>query len=149
MATSCLSANERGQHACRGSACVIVVGSDEADVVLNLDSGVEDSNRYARTDRAFERSYQRALVGCGDGQPIHLARYHGIHNLDLPVVVGFIVRPIPQDAHVQIVRRLLDAGVYRNKEQMRDGFGNYADDLFARAAAGGEQCTHPRARDAA
>ena len=131
-----LCADERGQHARRRRACLVIVRGDEADVVLNLDSGVEDGDRDARPDRAFERSYQGAFVGRGDGQPVHLTGNHGIHDLDLPIVIGFVIGPIPQDAHVQIVRGLLDSGMYRDKKQMRGGLGNYTDELLMRTPAG-------------
>ena len=116
---------------------MVIVRGDETDVVLNPDSGVEDGDRNARPDRTFERSYQGAFVGRGDGQPVHLTGNHGIHDLDLSIVVSFVVGPIPQYAHVQIVRGLLDSGMYRDKKQMRGGLGNYTDDSLVRAPASG------------
>ena len=45
-------------------------------------------------------------------------RDHRIHDLNLPGVIGFIIRPIPQDLDTGILRGLVHAGADGDKKQV-------------------------------
>ena len=128
----------RAASFCCGAPGAVVVGGNEAYVAIEIYSRVKDGDRDSGSERSLQRSDQRAFVGRGDRQSIHPLGDHGVHNLDLTRIVGFIRRPIPEHVHVQIMRRLFDAGVHGNEEQMGGGFGNHTNDLLMRAVAGGE-----------
>jgi len=68
-----------------------------------------------------------------------MAGDHGIHNLDLPCVVGLFIRPVPQHVDVEIARGFVHTGMDRDEEQVGCGLGHHTDQLLVRSPACGQE----------
>jgi hypothetical protein len=79
------------------------------------------------------------LVGSGNCHCIDMTGDHRIDNLNLPGVVCFFAGSIPEDGGREVAGGFVYTGVNGLKEQVGRGLSHDADDILARAVAGGNE----------
>jgi hypothetical protein len=134
-----VAADQARQAPGRRAPRPVVVRCDERDVSLRLDPRIEYRDGNARANRSLDGCSQRPLVRRRDGQRVHAADNHAVHDLYLPVVVGLFVGSVPDNVDRVIVSRTIHARMDGNEKQVGSSFGDNADDLLPRPPAPGEQ----------
>jgi hypothetical protein len=125
------------------AAADVVVGGDEADVVVSLEPRVEDDDRDAPLHGAADRSDERRVVQRREGDAGDAAGDGVLDFRDLRVAVVFAERAAPGDGHAELLRRFLGAGVDALPEHvggaLRDHGDGHAAGFFARRAGAGRR----------
>src|SRR6185437_10006060 len=113
----------------------MIVGYDQADVVVDIHCRIEDGDGDAGADDAFDRIDEGAIVSGGYGESIDAPGNHGVHDFDLAAVVGLDVRTAPVERDMEIPGGAFGSGSDGNKEEIRIGLGDDRDGLSIAAAA--------------
>ena len=116
----------------------VVVGGEEAHVVVAVDAGVKDGDGDAGGGGAVERAEKDFAFRGGDGDAIDAAGDEAIEDLDLAGVVGFRGGAVPFDLDAVFFAGGHGAGLDGEPEEMGGGFGDHRDDFFATLLAAGE-----------
>src|SRR6185295_18993647 len=110
-----LAGQKLAQCTRRVTACAMVVGGHHAYVVVDTDGGIEDGDGNACLSHALQRTYQGPIVGRGNGAAIDPAGDHGVDDLDLAAVVGFLVGTAPSNPDIQLAGSIVGPGMDGDK----------------------------------
>ena len=106
-------------------AAGVVVGGDEADVVVALQARVENHDGDAALHRGRDRADERRLVERRERDAGDAARDGVLHLGHLRLAVVLAQRTAPHDLDVQLLRGFLRARVDHLPELVRGALGNH------------------------
>jgi hypothetical protein len=120
-------------HALRGErSAFAIVGSDEADELVRLQTGIDDHRGNACAFRIGDWPHERVIVERREHDAAHTLRRETFDDLDLLFAIVFTQRAFPDHFYVgslrfEFLRGLVAAGVNAFPELVRRALGDDRD----------------------
>jgi hypothetical protein len=127
-------------HAVAGQlAGGVVIGSNEADVAIGRDTGIEDDDRDIRSNGTIHGVGKGLAVGRSQCDCIHPAINHAFEDLQLSADIGFIRGAIPGNFNIALAPGFYRAGVDSLPEKVGNALRYNGDYFLVIAIASGKQ----------
>jgi len=122
-----LPAEELTQPLCGHDPALVIIGGDEADIVLTLKSRINDHDRDLFPGRVLNGAAERPVVEGGEDDAVDPAAYEVLHDRDLLGPVVLFLGAFPEDPDVQLPGRLDRPGMDGFPELVGHSLGDDGD----------------------